>query len=1577
MAAVFLLSVNMKGEFFAMKSNNRKENIMINRVGKRCLTLCLALIMMVSSVSIPVYASVPQQTMIETPEENKEQADPEILEIQEEKGNAAPTNKDGLTLEESNQNGISGESDTGENETGEGDTGESEKYSITIESTEHAQVVSETEAVSGEQVTVTVTLDKGYEVSSFVIALEDGTEIEYTSKAGETEGNILYTFTMPEGAVTVTVEMKEIQLEGIKVTGEGEYIQFAFDQEKYKPGDTVTAILTPEPGYDLDLESIKVTEGSAEIEYQTEGPDEDGTITVYFTAAETDMVIMAGVIAKPRHSVTVTTQALGTDASIFETSVDPTDLYQGLTVQVLVNYTGSQIWNATVTYGENSTDLDFSVSPSAITFIMPDADVEVVISERESQDMGDLSSEDGSITGDWQGNSSSTKKENEPDVELSKSARWTNIEDGYAELTITEKDTSAYSNLPVDYIIILDRTRTMSLSGMTWEQGSYPDIVNENSPCINPNHFYYKGGISLWLRDYYTGYDLNSGYWFDNLSGGASSWSKRHYNTSGYLISTDYANGCQDRLTMAKQAVFELMDKIEEENQKVPSGKNKSRVAFWSFADGTYYGAADSYRIRGLFNYTPWTENYNDVKQSVSSIKTYSGTYYTESLKEVLNMLVNRNNTDEKHKDIYTKVVFISDGLVGDSTANNGHSREEVQSLANQIKALPNTELFTIAMGMNSTSEGAKFLAQMATQKSDGTYTAAFWQNLSFSGGKGSALAETLLNINEKGGEIKAVNKVLTDQIETKYWEPIEVLRADGTASLDSDSGVLTWNVPEGAGTTYSCTIKLKLKDEYRYKLTEEAWYETNRDNPGAESDNTKAGATMSYTISGGIYNKEDRKTGVITPELKYGTVQFSGKKVWTVSGSQADSITVRLMRTLPSQSTAAQVNNTITNASRQWAFRFDVRVLPDGSTKPLIKYDELGRKINYEVTESVPNFYNQQESESSEKDGITTVNLKNEPYKIKVTLQKRDNKEGQPITGAGFAVYEWNSIDEEYQPYQGTDTAVTGGEEVWLVESDIGTYESPVWLYYRPQNEGKFRIIEENTPEGFFGDYKDKDPENGKNVYDIQINEENTGSTVKISNDLNGNFINQRVQGVLEIQKLDSDSKEPLGGAVFEIRLPDGNVVDTLTTGADGKATSKPLDIAIMQDGNYIEPITYTLVETALEGYLLAEPIEFNFTYEGEKNPVVKVQLDVLDEMVMGILKVAKMDNETLEPVTGMEKEEEQAVFEILNENKEVVNTFQIGSDGYGTSGELPIALYQNGIYQRPRTYYLREKKAPSGYLPDTELHEFSFEYVDGITPQVFFELKIDNQPNDVNLEVEKSTIELTQEKEIYKYTIDKVRNSGNCRVDNFTLTDELPEEVTLQTLYTGTFEGIYQSENYSLWYSTNLHPEYRLWKDELSVNDFERLSVSDLHLQEGEEIRLFQYRFGTVEKTFKEIDPPVYLVQAKEKLSQEGIIENTVKLTGHKLGVDYETESKTYTRIIKYGVITIRPPEGPKNPSWKIIYDRYALDKDGKLIKVGSVQTSDTEVLYWGIAALVSVMTIGGIIFYKKHKKREKENQ
>ena len=87
-------------------------------------------------------------------------------------------------------------------------------------------------------------------------------------------------------------------------------------------------------------------------------------------------------------------------------------------------------------------------------------------------------------------------------------------------------------------------------------------------------------------------------------------------------------------------------------------------------------------------------------------------------------MIVERNQNYKVHADVYTKVIFISDGICGDRADGNGHTWNDVRNMADRIKALPNTDLFTIAIGMPSGSEGAEFLAELATQKSDGTYTA-------------------------------------------------------------------------------------------------------------------------------------------------------------------------------------------------------------------------------------------------------------------------------------------------------------------------------------------------------------------------------------------------------------------------------------------------------------------------------------------------------------------------------------------------------------------------------------------------------------------------------------------------------------------------------------------------------------------------------------------------------------------------------------------------------------------------------------------------------------------------------------
>lgn len=800
---------------------------------------------------------------------------------------------------------------------------------------------------------------------------------------------------------------------------------------------------------------------------------------------------------------------------------------------------------------------------------VPDAALKGGVSASKTAEMeempshGDVTAADAEIPAEISVRSARLAGGQEPDVEFTKTARWTDIENGYAELTITERDTSAASNLPVDYIFILDRTRTMSLNESTFESGNGEvKFQQSNSPCINPSHYYYKGGIYLWLKDYYTGYDFVSGNWITGLRGDMEFWN-RHYNEKDEHILPTYENGCYDRLSMAKQALHELTERVAEQNEQLPASALKSRIAFWSFGSSYEVPTGDK-REQGLYNYTPLTSDYSKIQNAIDAVKTYSGTYYLESFREAYDILVKRNSSDSQRRNLPAKVVFISDGECTDQVA-------ESKAVANQIKALPNTEIYTLAIGMTADSSGTQLLRELA---SSDRHTASFWQNLSFSGGAGSALAETLFRIDDRTYEVKAVNKVVTDQIETAYWEPLEVVRASGGTSnvtLDTDTGVLRWKVPEGTGTTHQCTIKIRLKDAYRYLLSDTS-YPTNRDAKGATeetiaADPALAGALLEYQISGGTFHGQSRKTGTMTPFLKYGTVQFFGQKNWTVKDSEKNQVTLQLLRTMPGQTEMLKMNQMVTDAKAGWRFAFEHRIMEDGSLYPLIKYDEQGNKLLYEITETDTGFYQClpnriKEGEPDENGGIRTeVQLCNEPFKRKVQIHKADAETGNPLTGAVFSVFMWSEAAQEYIPYRGTTNpdaepyetgSMTGASApVQLRETEKGVYESSCWLYYSPDNQGKFRVVETKAPDGYFGDWKETSVVSGsffqedKQVYDVQISDtaEENGTTVVLSREEDGILKNQRVRGNLTFSKEDSEAgagisqgDAALKGAVYRL---------------------------------------------------------------------------------------------------------------------------------------------------------------------------------------------------------------------------------------------------------------------------------------------------------------------------------------------------------------------------------------------------------------------------------------------------------
>ena len=203
-----------------------------------------------------------------------------------------------------------------------------------------------------------------------------------------------------------------------------------------------------------------------------------------------------------------------------------------------------------------------------------------------------------------------------------------------------------------------------------------------------------------------------------------------------------------------------------------------------------------------------------------------------------------------------------------------------------------------------------------------------------------------------------------------------------------------------------------------------------------------------------------------------------------------------------------------------------------------------------------------------------------NEPLWITVQIQKKDLETGKALSGARFAVYEWNQEQQNYVPYAAWPELVTAinGEAV------SGK------LYYQKKNEGKFRLQETQPPKNYFGDYVDGEKEKGLKFYDFRVTAQNAGQSLELTN--NGKqtgFVNTPQMASIAVKKIGEvltearDSaegviflyeKQPLAGAKYEITaaediykadgvtlaLKKGAVAQQLVTGKDGTAVSRKL---------------------------------------------------------------------------------------------------------------------------------------------------------------------------------------------------------------------------------------------------------------------------------------------------------------------------------------------------------------------------------------------------------------------------------
>lgn len=279
------------------------------------------------------------------------------------------------------------------------------------------------------------------------------------------------------------------------------------------------------------------------------------------------------------------------------------------------------------------------------------------------------------------------------------------------------------------------------------------------------------------------------------------------------------------------------------------------------------------------------------------------------------------------------------------------------------------------------------------------------------------------------------------------------------------------------------------------------------------------------------------------------------------------------------------------------------------------------------------------------------------------------------------------------------------------------------------------------------------------------------------------------------------------------------------------------------------------------------------------------KSQMNYKPSVDIEIDKISSGESE----ITGKGEGEplEGAKFNVKSEDGSFNKDYYTDANGKITLSNMDIQKYIITELESAK-YYLLNKDTQVEVTPEH----------DGDDQKVVFE----NTPVDIKVNVDKdSDKEEVQGNEILTYTIDNIKNVSNVPLDNFTLTDDLPDEVRLQKLQTGTYN---EDLKYSIYYNTNKRENIKL-QDNLSTKVNNEIDFSNLELAKDEYVTQFQLKFGTVKIGFSNVEEMTVTTKAIEGLEKDSVFENNVNVEGTYIDVPTEDEddvpTKVYENVLK----------------------------------------------------------------------------
>lgn len=670
-----------------------------------------------------------------------------------------------------------------------------------------------------------------------------------------------------------------------------------------------------------------------------------------------------------------------------------------------------------------------------------------------------------------------------------------------------------------------------------------------------------------------------------------------NYNGS-WILSTCGEEECQknDRLAKSQEFMISIVNHIKSLN---PNNKI-AYVPFWGDVpnNGTWSNAS-SKNGSGLYadnegrltehegvTKLDFTSDYDVIKNQISNSFTYDGTNWSRAFYNTSQLIQNSQETNSKD----TLVIFLTDGMPqGTAGKPEDYNNPEIDGTT-QINALRNIQGVTIyACGVGVNESDTTGLATRLNNI-DSTKKAVYARNTD---------------------EFETLQKTILDRIDSQYKITVKGENAFYKDVIDTDNFVINeekianaplWKILETGGAnneTYQVPQNVydaaKNGAEYIYVRDTHTvyWAIGDLDPAGYNAGGHSVSFPIKYknytTVTEGdislksnteqklTYNTtlgDKRTVETAIPQIVFNRPLASVTITKNVSGANFTEDKTFKFAYTTTQQTGSTVQSplgtvTVTVPEGQTSGIGTISELSAG-TYYVYEVDNQGNKISAEeqiitVTET-PEIRTEPKSSTvpasataSDKEDLANAN-----NVLRITLQRNDV-----------------SFTNEYVKVNVTKT--------W---SDEGYTQRPASVTIELLRNGEkidsMELSDANNWQGSFENLEKKDA-SGR-AYAYTINEvEIPGYVTTISDPtINGNeysytVTNTLLRGSITIQKKDGNGKD-LEDATFELKNAAGKIVQTVTSGSDGKVEFKDL-----------LPDTYTITETKTPSghMLLKDPIE------------------------------------------------------------------------------------------------------------------------------------------------------------------------------------------------------------------------------------------------------------------------------------------------------------------------------------------------------------------------------------------------